>query len=138
MDSGEWRRQPGELEDFETFERPGPGELDVEDAFGAHHIEYWIWHNDRLIPASPDRAARLRELDALHRLHSWQRLERDVQRGMRRTALFRRAVGRLRAAIRTLGRGATVSRRVPSAREHTRSSGQASHDTPTAFPHDSP
>lgn len=105
MENREWSRQSGDFEDFGMFERPGPGELDVEDAFGQHDIEYWIWHDNRLIPASPDTAARLRELDALHRLRAWQRMERDVWRDMRRTALLRRAAGRLRSVARwTLGR----------------------------------
>ncbi|GAC1447035.1 MAG: hypothetical protein PVSMB4_01090 [Ktedonobacterales bacterium] len=139
MENREWSRQSGDSEEFGLFERPGPGELDVEDAFGAHDIEYWIWHDNRLIPASPDTAARLRELDALHRLHAWQRMERDVRRGTRRTALFRRAAGRLRTVARwTLGRGAILGRRASRGQENTGSSRQATHDTPTAFPHNNP
>lgn len=61
-----------ELAAFETFELPGDGELDVEDAFGEHDIEYWVWDGNRLIPAPPNKLARIHELEALDRL-TWQR-----------------------------------------------------------------
>ena len=35
-------------------------EPDVEDAFGAHDIEYWVWSGTKLVPASPEQAALLR------------------------------------------------------------------------------
>jgi hypothetical protein len=66
-----------ELAAFETFELPGEGELDVEDACGDHDIEYWVWSGNRLVPASPDKLARIRECEALDRL-KW-RIERERQ-----------------------------------------------------------
>jgi hypothetical protein len=39
---------------------------------GDHNIEYWVWHEDRLVPATPEEIARIKEeertRDALYRL----------------------------------------------------------------------
>lgn len=49
-------------------------ELDVEDAFGEHDIEYWVRSGGRLVPATPEQVAELRESAARRRLDRWQRL----------------------------------------------------------------
>ncbi|MGH2517660.1 MAG: hypothetical protein ACRDHP_18580 [Ktedonobacterales bacterium] len=46
-------------------------ELDVEDAFGAHDTEYWVWSGNRLVPATPDQVTIIREREALLRLSAW-------------------------------------------------------------------
>lgn len=137
MDNREWWNEPGEIEGLDVFERPGPGELDVEDAFADHNIEYWIWHNNRLVPASPDRAARLREIDALHRLDSWKLLEQETQRRARRAARYRRVLEWIHAvSLWVLARGAMLSRQhhVERASENA-PRGHADQDSPTAYPH---
>jgi hypothetical protein len=57
-------------------------EPDVEDAFGEHDIEYWVWSGKKLVPASPEQAALLREHEALLRLAQW----RSLQEGARPTS----------------------------------------------------
>jgi hypothetical protein len=43
-------------------------EPDVEDAFGDHDIEYWVWRGNKLVPATDEQVALLREREALARL----------------------------------------------------------------------
>jgi len=54
-------------------------ELDVEDAFGEHDIEYWVRRGNRLVPATAEDVAHIqeyqRELIAGARLERWQREE---------------------------------------------------------------
>ncbi len=47
-------------------------EPEVEDAFGEHNIEYWVWQGRKLVPASPEQAALLREHEAMLRLQRWK------------------------------------------------------------------
>lgn len=91
-----WLR-PGEMEAFETFEQPDPsaGELDVADAERRQDVPYWVWHNNRLVPAPPDKVARIREIEALRRLDLWRRNEHLAQRAAR--SPIRRAGARARA-----------------------------------------
>jgi len=42
-----------------TCELDDGGELDVEDAFGEHDIEYWVRRGNRLVPATHDDLARI-------------------------------------------------------------------------------
>ena len=56
------------------------GDYDVGEAFGEHDIEYWIYDGKRLVPASPDEAERLRELEAWPRLTRWQEKQRPRAR----------------------------------------------------------
>src|SRR5215469_12970872 len=56
-------------------------EPDVEDAFGQHDIEYWVWRGHTLIPATPEQAAALREREALARLARWQQAQCARTRG---------------------------------------------------------
>jgi hypothetical protein len=59
-------------------------EPDVENAFGEHDIEYWVWRGHTLIPATPEQAAALREREAFARLTRWQQAqERARTRGER-------------------------------------------------------
>jgi hypothetical protein len=101
---------PGELEAFADFELPGEGAIDVEEAFGEHEIEYWVWHDNRLIPAPPDKLARIQELEALQRLDEWRAAqERERRSAQRRAGLagVRRVWGRVRATVAgALGRDA--------------------------------
>lgn len=57
----------------------GAEEPDVEDAFGEHDIEYWVWSGSRLVPATTEQVAAIREHEALCRLPSWasRQQERD-------------------------------------------------------------
>ena len=54
-------------------------ELDVEDAFGAHNIEYWVRRGNKLVPATADEVAQIheweRESSARARLALWTRAE---------------------------------------------------------------
>ena len=65
-------------------------ELDVEDAFGAHDIEYWVRSGSRLVPATPEQIAAIREREGLRRLGRWQHIEQQrtqmATRAARRTA----------------------------------------------------
>jgi hypothetical protein len=50
---------------------------DVGEAFGDHDIEYWIYDGVRLVPATPDEIAALREHEAERRIvclkrHAWR------------------------------------------------------------------
>jgi CheY-like chemotaxis protein len=54
-------------------------DLDVEDAFGNHDIEYWVRHGNKLVPATEDEVAQIqeweRESSALVRLTDWKQQE---------------------------------------------------------------
>jgi hypothetical protein len=72
----------------------GTDDLEVEECFGEHDVEYWVRRGNRLVPATADEVARI---------HAWERermtlvrLERlkDEER-RQRTILFR-----LRAVVR--------------------------------------
>lgn len=69
-------------------------DLDVEDCFGAHDVEYWVRRGNRLVPATANEVARIhaweRERTTLARL---ERLKNGERR--RRTVMFR-----LRAVVR--------------------------------------
>jgi hypothetical protein len=69
-------------------------DLDVEDCFGEHNVEYWVRRGNRLVPATADEVARIhaweRERNMLVRL---ERLKDEERR--RRTIIFR-----LRAVVR--------------------------------------
>jgi len=52
---------------------------------GDHEIQYWIWTGNRLVPASPEAAERIRQQEAmeqeeLHRLHERQNAYRQQRR----------------------------------------------------------
>jgi hypothetical protein len=77
------RRKRGDgraVEELQEFERAGEGDYDVGEAFGDHHIEYWIYDGRRLTPASSDQAERLREMEAWLRLEHWKAEERRRER----------------------------------------------------------
>jgi hypothetical protein len=53
---------------------------DLRDPWaGDHDIEYWVWHVDRLVPATPGEVARIQEeertRDSLYRLERMQQGE---------------------------------------------------------------
>jgi hypothetical protein len=54
-------------------------ELDVEDAFGDHNIEYWVRRGNKLVPATDAEIAQIheweREASARARLALWKRSE---------------------------------------------------------------
>jgi hypothetical protein len=54
-------------------------ELDVEDAFGDHSIEFWVRKGNTLVPATNDDVAQIREWEreakARARLAAWQLTE---------------------------------------------------------------
>jgi hypothetical protein len=62
--------------------------LDVEECFGEHDVEYWVRRDNRLVPATADEVARIhaweRERSMLARL---ERLKDEERR--RRTVMFR-------------------------------------------------
>lgn len=71
-------------------------ELDVEDAFGEHDIEYWVWSGNRLVPAMPEQIAIIHEREALSRLRAWTASENQRTRERVRRARFGRWAARLR------------------------------------------
>ncbi len=64
---------------FEEFEVPEPGDdLDVDAAFDSPvgddgDVQYFVWDGRRLVPASPNKLARIHELEALDRLHALEK-----------------------------------------------------------------
>jgi hypothetical protein len=44
-----------------------PSELELDDAFGEHSIEYWVWSGKRLVPATAEHIATIHEME--ERLH---------------------------------------------------------------------
>lgn len=86
--------QPGELEAFEAFEQPDPafGEIDAADLERRDEVPYWVWHQNRLVPAPPEKVARIQEIEALRRLEIWKRRERLIrQRDTHSRRLWRAA-----------------------------------------------
>lgn len=59
-------------------------ELEVEDAFGAHDIEYWVRRGNRLVPATEEDIARIRAWEdqrvARSLVGRWKRDERRLSR----------------------------------------------------------
>lgn len=60
------------MDDFGECTSYEGGELDVEDAFSEHDIEYWVPRDGRLVPATPEQVMIIREHEALLRLPYWQ------------------------------------------------------------------
>lgn len=93
-------------------------ELDVEDAFGDHGIEYWARHGNRLVPATDDEVAQIheweRESSALARLSLW---EHQHARAGSRFAHLLRGVERVRQRLghssHQLPGGVTEQRKPP-------------------------
>jgi hypothetical protein len=58
---------------------PDDVELDVEDAFGDHTIEFWVRKGNTLVPATDDEVAQIheweREAKSRARLAAWQLTE---------------------------------------------------------------
>jgi hypothetical protein len=89
-------------------------ELDVEDAFGEHDIEYWVWSGNRLVPATPEQTALIREREALSCLRAWKVIQTSHAHDRAHTE----PTGRLFAWLRGLPARALLSlvariRRVP-------------------------
>jgi hypothetical protein len=87
MDMEDWqlRLRPGELEEFEEFELPEVSVAVVDDPpAGFETIEYWVWHDNELVPAPPNKVARIRELEALQRLAAWRAQEERARSRPRR------------------------------------------------------
>lgn len=70
----------GGLERSPEREHDGEDAVDVEDAFGAHDIEYWVRRGDRLVPATEEDIARIRAWEsqrvAWSLVAQWEREER--------------------------------------------------------------
>lgn len=66
------------MDDIPQFPDCDPNELSLDDAFGTHDIEYWVWSGTQLVPASPEQVALLREYEAMWRLEYWQRSEQRM------------------------------------------------------------
>lgn len=84
---------------MDTLPTPPSGderELDIEDAFGEHDIEYWVWSGNRLVPATPDQIVIIREREALARLRAWNDREMHAERGRSRRDSFLQVIGWLR------------------------------------------
>jgi hypothetical protein len=89
-------------------------ELDVEDAFGEHDIEYWVWSGNRLVPATPEQTALIREREAL----SFLRARKVIQISHGHERAHTEPTGRLFARLCGLPTRALLSlvasiRRVP-------------------------
>jgi hypothetical protein len=74
--------KPPHLPYFDGEQPPDDVELDVEDAFGDHTIEYWVHKAHKLIPATDDQVAQVariheweRESRVRARLAAWQRMQ---------------------------------------------------------------
>jgi hypothetical protein len=74
--------QPGYDADQSSYDAEQPlddVELDVEEAFGEHNIEYWVRKGNKLVPATEDEVAQIheweRESSARARLALWKRAE---------------------------------------------------------------
>lgn len=63
-------------------------ELDVEDAFGEHDIEYWVWCGNRLVPATAVQIAIIHEIEAARRLQAWAAREAQLAQARRRKERF--------------------------------------------------
>lgn len=87
------------MEQYPLFSGVDEDEIDVEDAFGEHDVEYWVRAGNRLIPATEEQVAAIREHEALRRLTRWQRLE---------AAQAEQAQQAEQASRRTAGRGFRV------------------------------
>ncbi|HLZ25534.1 MAG TPA: hypothetical protein VKQ30_25705 [Ktedonobacterales bacterium] len=72
--------------------------LDVEDAFGEHDIEYWVWCGVKLVPATPEQVARIRDHEALLRLQAWKAHAEQLTRSRER----KERAGWLTARLRVL------------------------------------
>jgi CheY-like chemotaxis protein len=84
MSALQMQNQPGYVDD----EPQDDSELDVEDMFGDHDIEYWVRKGHKLVPATNDEIAQIHEWEresvALARLALWQR-----RRGFPRSVVAR-------------------------------------------------
>lgn len=103
-----------------SFFPDGDVELDVEDAFREHDIEYWVCASNRLVPATAEQIAAIREYEALDRLGRWKRLEaqrtqgtarakRHVRRPARWVARFSWLAALVRHIVARSGRGASTA-----------------------------
>jgi hypothetical protein len=97
-------------------------DVDGEDAelWAQPLIEYWIWTGTRLIPASANKADRLREIEAFQRLELWKNeQERDRRREdwhQRRIAISTKLSAFVARFQRRLsGVAGTARRKTPSA-----------------------
>lgn len=74
----------GGLERSPKREHDGEDAVDVEDAFGAHDIEYWVRRDNRLVPATEEDIARIRAWESQRVAWSlaapWEREERWLVR----------------------------------------------------------
>lgn len=123
-----------ELAAFESFDLPGDGEVDVADAFGEHAIEYWVWNDNRLIPASPMKLARIHEFEALNRL-AWQK-QREAERASKRDPLATPIPEKLLATVRN--GAATFAKHVRGLARHAHADHAARYESQHPEPERSP
>jgi hypothetical protein len=74
-----------ERQDLHDWDRyvcdSGTGEdLDVEDAFGEHNIEYWVRKGNRLVPATPEESAQIQEWERERRAEARLAQLKEAQR----------------------------------------------------------
>ena len=48
-----------------------PSEWELDEAFGEHNIEYWVWSGKRLVPATAEQLVTIHEIE--ERLHLTRR-----------------------------------------------------------------
>jgi hypothetical protein len=70
-------------------------ELDVEDAFSEHDIEYWVWRGNRLVPATTAQIVIIHEIEAARRLQAWAAREAQLAQARRRRERFAQVAVRL-------------------------------------------
>lgn len=94
---------------------------DVKRASDAPFIEYWMWHDGELVPATPDELEwiheREREREARWRLRQWQQAQPREARWQSIRAVYATAIGRLAIWRRGTVRSATSPARTDAIRE---------------------
>lgn len=99
------------MDQYPPFAADDEDELDVEDAFGEHDVEYWVRAGNRLVPAVPEQVATIREHEALRRLARWQRLEAEQARHAEQVSCAARVrwlTAAIRRAFAPISQGAQV------------------------------
>lgn len=120
-----------------VYERDMPRddvELDVEDAFSDHDIEYWVRKGNKLVPATDDEIAQIREWgresSALVRLALWKHMQVRSRSGFARLLRgFMWVEQRLGLSRQPLGAGHEPEQRQ---RPHVEARGREQHATERA------
>jgi hypothetical protein len=78
------------------------GEPFPDPFIGDHDIQYWIWTGDRLVPASPEAAERIRQQELLEQAEIRHQRECQLASRQQRLETTRRFARRLLAPIQHL------------------------------------